>query len=308
MSFQDMQNAVLALSPNQLTTASADPGNVKFIINNAYGQLLRFRPWVETLRQIVVTSLAPVTAGTASVANTSFSVVGVGTTWTSAMVGRYFRLGQRAQIRISSVNSATNLTLSQDWEDVDLTDQKYEINQLRFPLPLDAERVLRIAGPQWFLNRQNAMLVDIQDPIRILHGTPLVYTEITQFDGNNGVKEVEWWPVPNARLMHMVSYRATIAKLVADNDVPVLVEDTITKLAQADACRMLFSRSGEPAWQQLAQDFHGIYAEMRDSLAREDRRKHSPAMQVLDSDNIPNFTDPGWVAAFRIAQSQAQFS
>lgn len=305
MSFIDMQNAVLALSPNQLTTGSADPGNVKFVVNNAYSQLLRYRPWVETLRQRVVTSQAPVTAGTVTVGNGLTLVTGAATAWTSALVGRYLRIGQRAQIRIESVASATSLTLSQNWDDISLSAQKYEINQIRFALPLDAERVLRIVGPQWFLNRQNAWLIDIQDPIRILHGPPLVYTEITQFDGNNGVKEVEWWPIPNSIQMHMVSYRATIPPLVADSDTPVLVEDTITKLAQAEACRMLYSRSGEAAWNTLAGEFQTIYVEMRDSLAREDRRKHSPAMQALDSDDIPNWTDPSWVAAFRMIQSLA---
>lgn len=306
MPFADMRATVFALSPTQLDDTSAAPGNVASIINDAYQQFLRYRPWLEKTRYTPIISPAVFTAGTVSVTQGAAIVTGVGTGWTSALVGRYFKIGQRAWYRIVAFTSGTSISLEKAWEDTSLSAQKYEIAGLRFLLPSDAERVIRLNGKNWPVFGQTPWLVDFNDPLRIIHGSPIVYNESTIVFG--GIREIEWWPVPSVSETFMLVYLAKIPKLVAPSDTTLLDEDTIVQLAKAEACRRLYSRTGDSVWSELSNTYQGLYAEMRDMLVRDDRRKRRPLMQALDSDDVPNYTDPAWNSAFRTIQSLAQQS
>lgn len=72
-------------------------------------------------------SIADYVTGTATVTANSQTVIGVGTTWTSAMVGRWFTVtdpavpGQGYWYRITAVNSATSLTLYSPWNQATAT-------------------------------------------------------------------------------------------------------------------------------------------------------------------------------------------
>jgi len=148
-------------------------------------------------------------------------------------------------------------------------------------------------------------MLDIEDPQRTIMGDPLVYREVTNYDGNNGIPEIELWPVPASAKSYTLTYRRTIAPLSASTDVPVLSGDVIAKGAQAMVCEVLAARTGDGVFVTLGQNFAAVYQELRDSLARDDIRRWGVRNTVLDVDDAPNFNDPAWLAVFRTIQASA---
>lgn len=79
--------------------------------------------------------IADYTTGTVTLTNNSQTVTGVGTTWTTAMVGRWFVTedptvpGQGYWYRISGYNSATSITLETSYEGIGATGATYRIGQ-----------------------------------------------------------------------------------------------------------------------------------------------------------------------------------
>lgn len=79
--------------------------------------------------------VADYTTGTVTATNNSTTIVGVGTTWTSAMVGRWFVVtdttapGQGYWYRIAAFNSTTSLTIETSYEATTSAGVTYRIGQ-----------------------------------------------------------------------------------------------------------------------------------------------------------------------------------
>ena len=304
LTFLDLQNAVLRLSPNQLTANPADLSNVGAIVNDAYASLLRFRQWIAVTKTTVIATKAPYGTGTVTATKGSATITGFGTAFLSNVAaGEFLTISQESGYRITAVNADTQLTIEAPWSTVTLSHSGYQITNNRIPLPADAERVIRLSSDNWALQRDNGFMLDMEDSFRTISGTPLVYSEVTTYPGNSGVIEVELWPVPSANTTLALTYRATIPPLVAPTDTPVLPGDVIMKAAQAEGCNILASRTGESIWLTLGSTYLKQFVEMRDSLAREDRRRHGSRPVAFDAEDMPSMNDPGWLAAYRAIQT-----
>lgn len=79
--------------------------------------------------------IADYTTGTVTATNNSTTITGSGTTWTAAMVGRWFVVddptapGQGYWYRISAFNSTTSLTIETSWEGTTSAGVTYRIGQ-----------------------------------------------------------------------------------------------------------------------------------------------------------------------------------
>ncbi len=83
------------------------------------------------------TKIAYYDTGTVTVTNGSATVTGVGTTWTSAMVGKMFRIkGDRTLYRIFSVGAVTTITLEEVYQGQGASTASYEIDPPGIPLVL----------------------------------------------------------------------------------------------------------------------------------------------------------------------------
>jgi hypothetical protein len=219
------------------------------------------------------------------------------------VAGEYITISNNVRYRITSVTNNTTLVIEQQWSMPNVTGAGYTIAGPRIALPSDAERVMYVAYQNWMLERDSQFMFNLTDPSRTLYGDPLTYSEVTTFDGNNGLVEIEFWPVPSTSKTYTVTYRATIPPLVNSTDIPVLPGDVILKAAQAETCLILASRTGEQIWLQMSTNFAGVYQNMLDSLQRENLRRWGSRTTVMDSEDIPNLNDPGWAAAYRAVQA-----
>ena len=105
---------------------------------------------------------ADYTTGTiTTLANGGTAITGSGTTWTSAMVGRHFRIDADGQwYKIASFTSTTSITLEREYQGVSIAAgaDTYEIGQMA-KLPLDGyELPVYYAVWRWALFRKDVQL------------------------------------------------------------------------------------------------------------------------------------------------------
>jgi len=119
--------------------------NVKRSINIAYKDLQgRYRwHWLEREARFQTTDIYE--TGTVAVTKDSRTVTGTGTSWTSAMVGRYFNCSANEDwYKIIAVASTTSLTLDKPYLEETLTGQSYYIWQKYYQLNTDVKSLLDV--------------------------------------------------------------------------------------------------------------------------------------------------------------------
>lgn len=185
LDFAGLKQAVRDLSPTQINATTAGKA-----VNAAYQSLLRSRPnggvWFGLKTSTLMTMLPDRTGGTVSLVQGDALVVGVGTAFNPTVdPSRYLKIGALVPLRIDSVQSATQLTLAQPWGEASLPSSTYNIMSPRYVLPTDADRVIRLVGPQWPLRRMTFDNIDIVDPGRNVRGEPLIYQERQLISANS---------------------------------------------------------------------------------------------------------------------------
>ncbi len=182
MPFKELKAAVRRLTPTQLDDDQAGQA-----VNEAYQAILRSRPnggvWFGLWRSTTFCSAADKVAGTITLTQGSNVVTGIGTAFDAGDIGRYLVEGSRQPLRIQSVQSPTQFTLMQAWCEPALTNTPYQIVSLRYPLPPDGDRVIRLVGPTWMTVRRPLTMIDAYDPLRQQRGNPLIFNEVELVSG-----------------------------------------------------------------------------------------------------------------------------
>jgi hypothetical protein len=177
LDFGGLITAVRELAPTQISVSTA-----KGAINRAYQSLLRSRPgggvWFALQRTMTFATIADKTGGTISLQQNSPNVFGVGTAFDATDVGKHLAVGSRQLLRIKFAISPTQLELFQTWGELPVNNTPYRIQQLRYAMPPDGERIIRLVGPTWPVIRRAGGLVDTYDPARQMRGEPLVFYEV----------------------------------------------------------------------------------------------------------------------------------
>jgi len=177
LDFAGLRDAVRDLSPTQINATAAGKA-----VNAAYQSLLRSRPgggvWFGLKTLTALTTLPDRSGGTITLTQGSPVVAGVGTAFdVAADPRRFLKTLAHVPLRIASVESPTSLTLAQAWGEATVPSTVYQIMTLRYTLPADADRIIRLAGSQWPLKRMTFERIDTYDPQRQVRGQPLVFQE-----------------------------------------------------------------------------------------------------------------------------------
>lgn len=150
-------------------------------VQHAFRDLVERRKWSWLIKRSQFVFPNQYTTGTVTVTNNSNAVVGVGTTWTSAMIGRQFRISLLTPIYdIIAVPSATSLTLSDVWGGTTQAGVTYQI-YLAYPLPpTDFHSFTSVYDPNfswslWLTVKQEEL--NMYDAQRAAQGTPYVVAD-----------------------------------------------------------------------------------------------------------------------------------
>lgn len=118
---------------------------VKTAISRGIGEFVTYGDWSfinQFQGQVYIPIQTVYTTGTVTATNLSQTIAGVGTSWTSALVGQYFKLDNQETYEIQSVASATSLTLTIPFQGATAATQTYSIQKRFYPLPLNYLRPL----------------------------------------------------------------------------------------------------------------------------------------------------------------------
>lgn len=240
MNFGQMQGMVSAFNPNAVAQL---PGWINTVVRKIYDR----KTWLGTMIKGQVMCPPAVTGGTATVTLGSNTVQGNNTAWTSALIGRQFRIGLNNPIyTITNVDPfAQVLTLELPWAGPfppSLSSQTtgYNIVQMYYNIGPNIKYIKTmvniVLGYQMRLDLTQTWL-NKRDPWRIYTNFPYGVAPLPT--DPNGNYLIEMWPAPfTQQAMPFMAY-VQPPNLVEDEDTlpPYIRCDVVVKEAIAWALR-----------------------------------------------------------------------
>lgn len=216
-----------------------DPEYVKTKINGIVRKIYDRRTWMGMFVRGQIPTSGFIQGGSVQVTQGSTSVVGTGTSWTSAVVGMQFRIGYNTPASTITFVDVLNqvLTLEMPWASPSFNAQGYFIAQYFYSIPniryIHTARNLIMA---WRLRMDlNQQTLDTMDPWRQSTFSPFALAQMPT--DANGNYQVELYPVPS--IVQALPYIAVVQppNLVLDTATlpPYIRTDIVVKYALADA-------------------------------------------------------------------------
>lgn len=252
-----ISTAVVRNMAAKVTSAEADA-----FIQTSYSQVFEAHEWMARKVDALVALVADYSTGTLTATQGSAGLVGVGTTWTSSMVGRWIRIGSANEIyQITAYTSATALTIESPtggtgWQAATTAGASYTIFQHIFKLAADVDMVL-LPTRDYALHETTKEQIDAIDPIRLSSGTTMSWAPREL--ASDGAYQIELWPRPNVAGVMRVPYLKKAPTLGQSTDL-LLRQDPIEYLASHKAALFLMAKHGDARYGQLAQQFWALYA------------------------------------------------
>ena len=241
----------------KITQAEADA-----FIQTSFSQIWEAHEWHARRVEALIALVADYSTGTLTATQGSDTLVGVGTTWTSAMVGRWIRIGHSNELyQVTAYASATGLTIESPtggtgWQSATTTGASYVIFQHVFKLAADVEQVL-LPTREYALHETTREQIDALDPRRISTGTTMAWAPREL--ASDGAYQIELWPRPNVAGVMRVPYLKKAPTLGQSTDV-LLRQDPIEYLASHKAALFVLAKHGDARYDQLATRYWNLYA------------------------------------------------
>jgi hypothetical protein len=211
----------------------------KQFINNAYSRALSANRWfgLRGLDEFEIPT--PYTTGTVTVNNGSTAVVGSGTTFTSAMVGRQFIVDSQLPFyTIITFTDATNIVLDRPFSGTSISGSSdWAIEYVYLEVPSDFLSFTSVIDPEneWRLwTGVSQEKLNWRDPARDVKGTSWVLSPINL--SANGYPRYELWPRSSASAQLPFVYTKKPALLSSNSDTAIfpIRGDVIREGALAD--------------------------------------------------------------------------
>ena len=285
LSFTDMVTHLQDISASKISTAILGR-----FINKSYRQIIMSYEWSARKAEGIVNTVDPYSTGTVAVTQASTTVTGTNTVWTSAMTGRFMRVGSSDTIHKFTYVSATSGTLEKAWADVAASTETYEIFQYLYTVDATAGEVGQILLPTEGLPIEERSLswVNRIDPARRqTTGTPEVW--IGHGVDSTGGYLIEFWPRYSAATAVRVPYYKRVDD-ISGSTQPILRNDLIECLASIYAADRLYSEFGDRHWIELRSTWKADFAELYELAKREDLERHNlpRAVQMAGSRGGPS--------------------
>lgn len=222
----DIPELTTLTDPDRPTKALLDA------INEVMHLIHRVRPAMEIQALTSLNTVAPISTGTAAIAQGSTAAVGTDTAWDGTMIGRAISFGGTVSVhRIVSVEDATHLTIDVPFPGDPIINGTYTIAQDEYALPSnfhDFVGDLRVSG-MWGRHVQVRRISDI-DALRSYHSTsPLLCFTPAYASVREGAdtKMMVLHPFPDR--IYQILYRYTMqpAEMVSGDDIVPLEDASI---------------------------------------------------------------------------------
>lgn len=249
------------------STWTKDVAVQRDIIRQALKRLCRARHWSFFRIRESINLTAPYTTGTVSLTDGSITVTGSGTTFESAMVGKFFQLdGDQVAYKIAAVNSGTEIELDAQYVNAggdNVTASAYQIIYPDYTLTNDVAKIVAIVHQELQVDLALTSADQMDTWIRSQNytGTPLYFCPITN-DANS--QKVRLFPAPDRQYPLVVIYdRKPADPSTVDDTAEVdwpANEDVLEAACFYEACR-------SPMFPQTNKMFNVARAEYEETLA-----------------------------------------
>ena len=250
MSLATMSNNILRFSPG------LNLDLIKSTIQDSYRQLC-VRDWNRLKLQRQIYTVAPYSTGKVSVATTGI-VTGVGTTFTSDMVGRFMRVSYGDSFfEIQTYSSGTSITLK-DWTGaVIVAGTAYSIFKTIYIMDTTFKLIWDVIY-QIPLKKKSQSYFNKIDPGRTSTSSSPIAWALAGLT-SAGVVQIEVYPVPS-QLVPLRVYGKMGFSTLADSDLAKLPEDLIEAHALLTCYRLKDLKEPGQGWEEkikLQAEFYG---------------------------------------------------
>jgi hypothetical protein len=202
-----------------LRAPDLDVNLARDFVKTAYRGILDKHDWSALRARSEWQIPASYSTGTAGVTLNSNAVTGTGTTWTTSMVGRQFKVGNSPFYTILTAPTATSLTLDRVYAGTTNATASYSISGAYVTGASDLKSLTSVIDPEnrWRLRRGYTQeYLDAKDPQRSRSGSPRICAGLGQ--NSSGVPMYEIWPRQTSQAYLPYTYIKTLADLSADAD------------------------------------------------------------------------------------------
>ena len=270
-------------------------------LSESYKTYQEIYPYWSFLRKnTTLTTVVPYATGTCATAVTT-TITGTGTTWTTAMVGRYIKVNDDFQFyKIATRNSNTEILIETAYADGAKTAQTYSIFKHIFSLATDFREMI---SPVFETKLVEATIEDLDraDPGRDTQDRSRTYTYLG-LDSNN-IQEIELYPVPSAAHMYRYRYWAKPFTLSAGSDVPLLPDSLLINKTLSTAYLHLATEDKKNAalWIGLSKQYREEAAFLYDETKRRDVAILGKSKNVRDASKDYNLQGADWELSHQIS-------
>jgi hypothetical protein len=278
MTLASMTNDLLRFVPLNLDI-------IKSNLQDSYLQLAS-KDWNRLNLQRMIYTATIYSTGTVSVAADG-TVTGVGTTFTSAMVGRFMKVHYTDSFfTIDTYTSGTVIKLK-DWPGaVVVAGTSYSIFKTIYPVPTEFGIIYEIVY-QVPLYKKSQTYFNKVDPARTSTASSPLWWAYAGVDAS-GVIQIEIYPVPVDVVGLRVYGKMKIATL-ADGDTPYLPEELVKARALLNCYRMKDLQQPKQGWAQKIEEQTAFYAELFSTYQEEDYQLDAHPDRVKDRMGEPSF-------------------
>jgi len=272
MSLATMKNNILRFCPG------LSPDMIASTLQSAYREI-GLLDWNRLNLTRQIHTLSPYTTGQITI-NALGVVTGIGTSFTSSMIGANLRVSlyNDSYFQIASVASGQSLTIN-DWTgDVISTAFDYTIFRTIYALPIPMKVVFSVAY-QTSLTKKSQEFFNQRDPERSTTGSP---TWWAYSDYNvSGYPNIEIYPVPDQVYPLRIYGKAAIVTL-GETDTPYLPEDLVEARALLDCFRIKQSLEPKGGWEARYAIQKSTYDTLFNGVRDEDYQLGSHRDKVKD--------------------------
>ena len=228
-----------------LRCPAADPLLARDWVTNAFRRVAERRPWSWLVKQGQFLTSAVYNTGTVSVTHGSTAVVGSGTTFTSAMVDRQFRISGSPIYDVASYTDATHITLGQVYGGSTNAAASYEIFTPYGTAPSDFDYFISVWDPNynWQLHLDLTQReLNYWDAQRAYRGQSYVIAHRDYYTPSGGtvpLPRYEIWPHQTAQYVYPFLYVMRATDLLDSGaTLPRYIRgDLLLEMALAEAAR-----------------------------------------------------------------------
>ena len=261
------------------------------IIQTRYSSIYESWPWPRRYRDFTIsttaqTSSSSTTTVTATLGSSTITAAG-GTPFTGS-TGYQIRIGaEPSYFFVNSVTSATVIVIGDgegtavNWPRATATAATWRLFRTIYTLPSDADGVISLVNGNYELRELDGgrSRLDVADPDRsITASDPLVWCYAGE--STTSVREIEVWPVPTTALLLRGQYVRRAPTLSDDADEIGLPRSVMVWAVSADAASMLFSKTGDAAWQNRADHFTARYIVEEERYRAMELERTSPPTSI----------------------------